>query len=67
MEGLMAAQPTDSLGNVKSRRGNTAHASFDRLRMRKIENGISRMPQRKNLILSLSKDAPVVLHRRDIA
>ena len=32
-------------------------ASFDKLRMRKIEHGICKMPQGKDLILSLSKDA----------
>jgi hypoxia induced protein len=34
-----------------------AFASFDGLRMRKIETGPSQVPRRKNLILSLSKDA----------
>jgi hypothetical protein len=43
------------------------HASFDKLRMRKIENGISTMPRRKNLILSLSKDAPAGLPRGEAA
>ena len=33
-------------------------ASFDKLRTRKIGNGICQGPQRKNRILSLSKDAP---------
>jgi len=32
-------------------------ASFDKVRMRKIGNGISIVPRRKTLILSLSKDA----------
>jgi hypothetical protein len=34
-----------------------SRASFDRLRMRKIGSGICQGPQRKVLILSLSKDA----------
>jgi hypothetical protein len=34
-----------------------SHASFDRLRMRKIADGLCQGPQRNVLILSLSKDA----------
>src|SRR5438067_104721 len=40
-------------------------ASFDRLRMRKIENGMCQMPRRKDLMPSLSKDAtPPRSHKR---
>ena len=41
----------------------TARASFDRLRMRTIETGIWLGPQRLDLILSLSKDAQMHVHR----
>jgi hypothetical protein len=38
-------------------------ASFDRLRMRRNENGIYQVPQRNFLILSLSKDAREALQQ----
>ena len=38
-----------------------AGASFDKLRMRKSEIGICQMPVRKDLILTLSKDAHAIM------
>jgi hypothetical protein len=42
----------------------SGRASFDKLRMRKIEDGIGMMPRRTDLILSLSKDAQAALQFR---
>jgi len=39
-------------------------ASFDKHGMRNIEDGICQMPLRKNLILSLSKDAQTGMQQR---